>query len=433
MKEKNKLKQFKLFFLLMIWIWINPVFSEEVPVGYVLSQANLGSAKNQTFEGHNLDAMLTPGLREMLKNGLKITLSPYKPMVYGKKVQEATTKYSGNVKLDRATRTISGYVAGTPFPNLSEKDPDVALKMVWNLFYNNIQLPDVIMASTIGYSVDGVKGVERSYGLVNSQLKVKNRSSLSPQTVGDGTIYRKVLLFNIFPQDIAGTGVYLQRYSDGRVDDSWAYIKSLRRIRRMSGGTWMDPVPGSDFVNDDSGGLDSYPTWYKDYVFVGKQRILAVVHGYTVTANRPPETLFDLKHAPYWNPIQLWEPREVLVFDAIAPDEHPYSKKRIYFDPEGNTPLEAEAYDKKGALWKFIQLPLAEVVQPDGSPSMAGPYFLAVDFQRMHASALPIPYNRQNDPNTDPDDWSPESLSRPEKFSIPSLIKRYGPATFVPN
>jgi hypothetical protein len=290
------------------------------------------------------------------------------------------------------------------------------------------------MASTAVYAIDAVKGVERSFGLVNYQLKLKHRTVLTPGTIGDGDIYRKVLIFNTFPQDVAGAGEYIQRYDDGRVDDSWAYIKSIRRVRRMSGDTWMDPIPGAVILNDDSGGLDSYPTWYKDYKFIKKQRILAVVHGYTEGPHRKGDSMVDLKNPPYWNPVQVWEPREVYVIDAIPPDAHPYSRKRLYFDIEGNTPLFLEMYDKKGAFWKIMQLPLTETLQPDGKEvSMAGPYVFGVDFQNMKASYLPVPYNRHNEPNADLTDWSAEALTRPDKYTVPALIKRYGPATFVPN
>jgi hypothetical protein len=317
---------------------------------------------------------------------------------------------------------------------VAENDPDLAIKMVWNGIYNNIQLSDIVMASTTVHAIDAEKGIERSFGLVNYQLKLKHRTVLTPGTIGDGEVYRKLLIFNLFPQDVAGTGAYIQRYDDGRVDDSWAYIKSIRRIRRTSGGTWMDPIPGTTILNDDSGGLDSYPTWYKDYKFIKKQRILAVVHGYVEGPNRSADSMFDRNNPPYWNPIQVWEPREVYVIDAIPPDEHPYSRKRLYYDIEGNTPLFLEMYDKKGAFWKIMQLPLADVLQPDGHEvSMAGHYVFSVDFQRMKGTYFPVPYNRHNEPNVDLTDWAPEGLARPEKYTVPALIKRYGPATFVPN
>ena len=95
------------------------------------------------------------------------------------------------------------------------------------------------------------RGLERTFDLVNIQLKLTHRDSIepvAPKFIGDGSIYRKVMIFNLAPQDVAGTGAYIQRYDDGRVDDSWAYIKSIRRVRRMSGGTWMDPIPGNGHV-----------------------------------------------------------------------------------------------------------------------------------------------------------------------------------------
>jgi len=300
------------------------VNAEEVPTGYVVTKANLASVDKQTFDGHNLGSMIPPSMRKMIELGLTLKLAPTKPVIQPPSLIAATEKYSGNVKYDRATRRISGYVAGIPFPNLSDKDPDVAEKAIWNQFYSALQLVDVLQVSTRVYAIDGTKGVERTFDLVNSQLKLTHRygvEPVAPKFLGDGNIFRKVLIFNLAPQDVAGTGAYIQRYDDGRLDDSWAYIKSIRRIRRMSGGTWMDPIPGTDLLNDDSACIDAFPTWYPKYKFIGKQWVLALVHG---TAPGAPgttiENYLNIKEAPFWNPInENWEPREVFVIAGTPP------------------------------------------------------------------------------------------------------------------
>lgn len=413
---------------------IGMTHAEEVPIGYVVSKANLSAVDNQTFEGHNLGAMITPVMRKMVELGLTLKLAPTKPVALSSSLLAMTEKYSGGVKYDKATRRISGYVAGIPFPNLSEKDPDIAEKIIWNHFYGYALLSDSIIETTRVYSIDAVKGVERTFDLVNTQLKLTHRDSIepvAPKFIGDGSIYRKVMIFNLAPQDVAGTGAYIQRYDDGRVDDSWAYIKSIRRVRRMSGGTWMDPIPGTDIVNDDSGCHDAFPTWYPKYKLIGKQWVLGVMHGVLPeTAGRPHYTvdkLMDTKNPPYWNVInQPWEPREVYVFDAFPPEGHPYSRKRIYYDEQAQAKLMCDFYDKKGTLWKFFQIPYTNIRMADGQPGFVTPYVWAIDFQRMHSTYIDLLYYNFNDARVDPGDWAAEALVDSEKFSAPGLRKRFG-------
>ncbi len=412
-------------------------YAEEVSMGYIINRANLSKANQQTFDGHNLGAMITPVQRKMITElNLTIKLAPTKPMAVPPSYLAMTEKYSKNVKYDKATRRISGYVAGLPFPDLSEADPDLANKIIWNQFYGNALNTDTYLVTTEIMTIDAVKGMERSVILTNPMLKLKHRYSVepvAPKVVGDGEIYRKVLMFNLAPQDVAGTGAYIQRYDDGRVDDSWAYIKSVRRVRRMSGGTWMDPVPGLAIVNDDTSCYDSFPTWYPTPPkVVAKQWVLAIGHGVPPGgAGYKMENYIDLKNPPYWNLInQPWEPREVFVVDTFPPEAHPYSRRRIYYDIQAKVILYCEMYNKKGELWKMFALPFAEHLMADGQPGSGGLAIWVVDFQFMRANYGPITYGRLNDPKVEPGDLSSDSLSHPERFTAEELTKRFGPSTF---
>jgi len=434
----------------MMRFWVGLVFAslglsgigvaraEEVAAGYVINKANLSATDKQTFEGHNLGAMLSNVQRKMISElGLTIKLGKSRPIEHAPKLLAATAKYSGGVRFDKATRRISGYVTGLPFPNLSESDPDVADKIIWNRFYSDSVLPDLIISSSQVYAVDGTKGLERSFSLVNTQMKLTHRSSMepvAPKFIGDGSVYRKTLAFNIAPQDVAGTGAYIQRYDDGRVDDSWAYIKSIRRVRRMSGGTWMDPIPGTDLLNDDGSCSDAFPTWYPKYKLVGKQWRLAVVHG----AKPPPgykiEDVIDMKNPPYWNITldQAYEPREVFVVDAFPPEYHPYGRKRLYYDIQGQVTTGCDMYDKKDVLWKTFIIHLVDGQMADGQPAQGTRLFMVLDFQRMHGSIIDLMYIRQNEIRLDHSEISAEALTDSEKFSVPRLTKRFGPGWLAP-
>ncbi len=56
--------------------------------------------------------------------------------------QDATEKYSGQVRLGADHRDLHGYVAGQPFPLLDPNDPDVATKIMWNQYFKPIATDD---------------------------------------------------------------------------------------------------------------------------------------------------------------------------------------------------------------------------------------------------------------------------------------------------
>src|SRR6266850_1986820 len=108
----------------------------ELPVGTVIDKSNLDQVKNDTFEGHTIASMLTEKIEWQIRNwNLKIPLGHAKPSELDPRYGEATKKYSGQVKFDPQTREVTGWVAGLPFPNVSETDPYAGEKLIWNFYY----------------------------------------------------------------------------------------------------------------------------------------------------------------------------------------------------------------------------------------------------------------------------------------------------------
>ena len=56
--------------------------------------------------------------------------------------QDATEKYSSQVRLAPDHRDLIGFVAGQPFPLLDPNDPDVATKIMWNQYFKPIATDD---------------------------------------------------------------------------------------------------------------------------------------------------------------------------------------------------------------------------------------------------------------------------------------------------
>ena len=133
----------------------------------------------------------------------------------------------------------------------------------------------------------------------------------------------------------------------------------------------MDPIGGTDQLNNEVEIMSAHVTWYPEYKLIGKRWMLAVAH-----SRWPPwdedkkgDVAFrnvDLANAPYWNPVDDWEPREVYVIEATPPDEHPYSRKVMYLDADTWVFYFAETYDKKGELWKTLIFNMRPLETLDG-------------------------------------------------------------------
>lgn len=363
----------------------------ELPAGTVIDKSNLDQVKNDTFDGHTIASLLTDKVEWQIRNwNLKIPLSHANPVQLDPRYSEATQKYASQVKFDPQTREVTGWVAGVPFPNVSQSDPYAGDKLIWNFYYASPE-GDVADNKVTFLLIDGDKGLESTQDWLFQRYYHKGRLSGDKPVLGDGSVLSKTLFVATAPQDIKGVGTFTIRYDETRMEDSWAYIKSARRTRRLSGGAWMDPVGGLDFLNDDIYVWNARPSWYPEIKLIGKRWILAISDaklGYNLQKKGTPEawSTVDLKNPPYWNPVQTWQPREVWVIEAKAPAEHPYSKKVVYMDVNYPKLYLGEAYDKKGDFWKFINFQTTPSTGADGIKYVSSIQGHVIDFKSKHAS-----------------------------------------------
>jgi hypothetical protein len=207
------------------------------------------------------------------------------------------------------------------------------------------------------------RGYEASQRYIFDRLFNKGRLGDSKPTLGDPQVLTKTMLVAVEPQDIKGTGTFTIRYdvNAAKLEDQFAYIKSARRIRRLTGNAWMDPVGGFDFLNDDIYVYNARPSQYRENKLIGKRWILAGVD-YKFTRNASKSgtleewpILDSSRPAPFWTQKVTYSPREVWVVETTPPAEHPYSKKIVYVDTKVPAIYLGEAYDKKKELWRVIE------------------------------------------------------------------------------
>ena len=378
--------------------------AEELKEGTVITAANLDEMKSKTFEGKTIESMLSPMLESWIRDwALKMPLRHSEPFPVDERWIALTKKYSGQTKLDAEKRNLTGFVGGCPFPEYQTcfgpitdeamKDPDAALKIVWNTQRNG-GYPRGDLQWVPDYEfifINADTGVERAQEWGFIVLHMQGR--LNGEPVIDDLIYKKNPLFAVKPYDIAGLGTFTVRYADGRKDDVWAYLRNFRRTRRLSGGVWMDPIGGTDLLQDEIEVMNVHPSWYKGYKILGKRHVLAICHSKRPSIDRSlkgREGYHGIDHAnfPHWNPVDAWEPREVWVIESIMPKEHVYSRKVMYMDAQIPLPLFAENYDQKGNPWKMNFFGMTPIKSDDGGWGVLSNTGHTFDMKRRHGTCF---------------------------------------------
>ncbi|WP_234824943.1 DUF1329 domain-containing protein [Cupriavidus necator] len=387
----------------------------ELPPGTVIEKSNLDKVRNDTFGGHRVADLLTDKLDWQVRNwNLRITLDPAKAIPAEPRLVEATKKYAGQVKLDPASKEVSGYTAGLPFPEIAESDPDAGYKIMWNYYYAPRE-GDTVYNKSIILGINGDSGLETKQSWIYQRYYFKGRLLGDKPVVGDGSIAAKTYLLAQYPEDIKGLGTFAVRPDAAKFEETWAYLKSARRARRLSGGAWMDPVGGTDMLGDDTNVFNARPSWYKGFKLTGRRWVLAITDGqkdnHVPSKAGTPEEFpsVDLKNPPYWNPVAKWQPREVFVVEATPPAEHPYSKRVMYVDVNTFRPYYSENYDKKGEFWKFTMSEMRTAVSDGGQKVLLYTGFDAIDFKARHASIAVI-QGRADPAGVNESHWSLSAL-----------------------
>ncbi|NPT53054.1 DUF1329 domain-containing protein [Paraburkholderia elongata] len=388
----------------------------ELPAGTVISKANLDQIKNDTFMGHTISSLLTDRMVTEIRNfNRKIPLAARTELPNDPKWVEATQKYSGDVKYDAKTREITGYKAGLPFPTINESDPDAGEKIMWSYYYGSPSYPHDLF-SDVAFMTFNSSGYESSQAWVFDRMRNRGRLGQSTTTADSGDWISKTIFVGVSPQDIKGTGTFTTRYDvPGKLEDQFVYIKSARRVRRLSGNAWMDPVAGFDFLDDDFYVYNARPSQYLHNKLIGKRWILAgadikLDHDASKAGSPGEWPIIDSKEAPYWNAVTPMMPREVWVVECTPPGEHPYARKVVYVDTQLYAIYRGEIYDKKGEPWRSIDYYFGPLTGKKSGIKYVTPLVgTFVDFKARHATFFALP-----DPVADRDrtgsDYTPNAL-----------------------
>jgi len=369
--------------------------------GNVIDASNLNQYKDY----------LSTGVEALVANqGHVLNIGESKTFPHNPKYKEFTAQYSSQVTLDPETDYFSGYTRGQPFPNVDADDPEAGPKIGYNVEYR--LRPDELIYEYTDLVFRGKdNNIERTLNMKVRQLYFTGRAVLPEIENPEQVRWQEFVGFSD-PLDVAGVAFLIKRYLDpGKIDDSWAYIPAVRRIRRMASAQRSDPLLGSDWSLED---MYCYNDKVEDQTWklIDKRKMYLNRYA-SVTEGR------NVK----WGGTNGWsfreqphELRDVYVIEGTPKrSRHPYSKRVMYIDTEWFDTPQVDTYDNKGELWKILFQ--STCYDPDHQ-MLNWPFANAVDVQNSHCT--PVLYKIAINDDT-------EKLGgiTPEEFST-STLKKYG-------
>ena len=392
-----------------------------VPVGTVISNANFDKYREY----------FSPGIEWIIKHDVTMKVGEYKKIEHPPPFDEATEKYSAQVKLSEDGTHLIDHIAGLPFPIVDPNDPMAAAKHMFN-FNAAIAVDDLDLRNfdcdtgSIGSNGDPLR-VERHFFIEHlRRLYFRERLIQDPKPEmesEDGSRYKEALYPFIEPFDLKGTGFTSNRYQDHtRQDDSWLYLPQLRRVRRLSSAQRSDALFGQDTDQDSYAGYAGNVAWM-DWKYLGEKTVLASFHAGDLPVKwHPPSGNF--MHS------STWEPRDVWVVEGVSKlPQYAYSKRVIFLDKDIYRIPYTDIYDQGGELWKIwvnnykiAHRPFEGAKYGFDYDVTYNPSITMVDMQLVHATHCALPSARVPSEQGWYVNLGEEAGTTPEYFALSNII-----------
>jgi hypothetical protein len=298
--------------------------------------------------------------------GMKLQIGPfYRDYSPADAYKAATKRFAGQPRIG-PDNSLENYTAGQPFPMDEidcENDPQAGTKIMWDFDY---QWEGDGTDTQYYYSYwDRGEQLPLYYEGTSKTVKLSHRVEPQYLDENDGDIFRgekRKFAFGIevsAPFDARGINVMTYRYkssdkprSEAKNDDTWVYVPTLRRVRRISTAQRTDAVSGTDFTFDDLRSFAGIVPQY-EWTCLGEMDILGPMN--TKVKAYPYDK--DHNFGPYGLSFadDRWELRHVWKVRFVPKNsDHPYHHKDIYIDKQTLNALYSFAYDRKEELWKII-------------------------------------------------------------------------------
>ena len=342
--------------LLLLIAVLFALTSTFTPVHAQVKPGDTITAKN----AEQVRALVSPGIFIAVSRGMQMNIVAPSRVMWPPPYQDATEKYSGQVRLAPDHRDLIGFVAGQPFPLLDPNDPDVATKIMWNQYFKPIATDDFDLRFFECQVAKQNPGVEQ---LLMTQTEVGHlagyndigRTEVEPMPADPdfkttGIWARTGAYPSLAPAEDRGSGAIVFRYWDAmKADDTWAFLSGSRRVRRVNEVLLSSSVGLSTWDADHTGGFGAKPQEY-NFKYLGDKNMLACVHA----KNSPAHPCPTDGGATSCN--DDWEMRHLYAIEVTPRPERIQgvlqSKTIVYVDGEGWFNPYVDSYDQRGELWK---------------------------------------------------------------------------------
>lgn len=287
-----------------------------------------------------------------------IDVGPTRPLPPPLEYQQDTEKYSQAAKLvpvGEGAYTVTGYVAGQPFPSV--EGPNKAEKILYNAYYQ--YAPAVLWNTWPGYQIDKYMNISPAVSQIIYFNLAHNSDPGYPRVnpTSKGYFYSEWVQQLLPEQSKYQTALILLPDDPSRGQELYVFLPSLRRSLRLSASARCAPIAGTDWANDDSkDGMNRIPTQFTADL-LGEKKILALVHE-DGAMRADPKNFYTGHSAPFHRSVTgKWELRDVWVIDEVPlpslANGYCYTHDVFYIDKELYAVLESEYYDRSGKLWKI--------------------------------------------------------------------------------
>jgi hypothetical protein len=379
-----------------------PTSPGPVPPGTIIDMQNWQQYKQYIPDG--LQKVIQGNYYWKMPADFRIEIGPTHHFQLPKEFVRDTEKYSSQVKivnLPNGARTITGYVAGLPFPNPS--GPDKGWKILVNMWY--VYVPHLLCGYDTFYLQDRFGNLQ-SEKAIQIYRKLSHISDFGqpvtdPQASG---IYYSEYVMLTAPEQVKYTANLTLYYTDlSKPIDTFLFIPSLRRSLRLSAAARCSPIIGTDFAQDDANKSNFNGDWrIFDAHVVGEQQTIQLM---TISSWKNVGNLNDY-YRPLFFPkpsIGKFEIRPTWKLDVrripSRAKGYCYAKSIFYVDKETYVSQSKEAYDAAGKLWKLtLEMYIARNVPNEGYTDDTDNWFGPIwDMQSSH-----LTMGMSTDPEGDP-------------------------------
>lgn len=329
--------------------------------------------------------------------------------------------------IDVATGAIPQRVFGLPFPEIKPDDPDAGAKVMHNYRFRRTQADgDIHYFDLTDVTVTG--DVIRNVKIFASEKYYIGTTNPPPAALPDNTEWRQ-LAAATEPKDAEGVGVLTWRFNDWKTwDQCWAYIPSIRRVRRMRTSTRSERIPGFEVHGDDADCYDGKIVYFAWKVAKTTEIIGPVgsdtPYAYTLKQETPTRWFMNL---PYINAVyetpgaqgagwftlkNVYIRRPVWVIEGTPRDAYYEAGKiLIYVDREMYNAYYKLAFSKAGEQYQTNFCGNAWGRTPDGTFSAPSSLLMVGVNEKENRGTPTGRFTKETYDRAFPDSWfAPEHL-----------------------